>query len=57
MRFLYIYVVNYDIWRRGGGEEGVHPIFCSHWYFYINSEELQTELFEVELIINTVSVT
>ena len=57
MRFLYIYVVNYDIWRRGEGEEGVHPIFCSHWYFYINFEELQTELFEVELIINTVSVT
>ena len=32
----------------GGGVEGAHPplYFCNHF------EELQTELFEVELIIN-----
>ena len=33
------------------------PIFCNHLFFCNHSEELQTVLFQVELIINNASLT
>ena len=43
---------------RGVGEGGASlPIFCNHLFFCNHFEELQTVLFEVELIINNALLT
>ena len=42
----------------GEGGGGKHPhFFCNHLFFCNNFEELQTVLFEVELIINSAPLT